>query len=440
MLPKKSQLQPLELSPDFKYALDVVEKSERSVFVTGRAGTGKSTLLQLFRNTTRKRVAVLAPTGIAALNVRGQTIHSFFAFPPKVIQKGDIKKSRQRKKFMNIDVIIIDEISMVRADLLDGIDMFLRLNREDPRPFGGVQMAFFGDLFQLPPVVSRRAEKEYFATYYTTPYFFSAHVLTSGQVPLEMIELGKVYRQDEKYFIRLLDAIRLRTIDHEELSDLNLRYKPNFEAKASYITLCSLNAIADQINSSNLRDLPTPQLKYQADLSGDFDPRLFPTQQFLVLKEGAQVMMLRNDPQKRFVNGSIAMITHLDDETIKVRMLSGDTEGDVFEVERFEWEMLKYEYNLAQRKLDTKVIGTFTQYPIKLAWAITIHKSQGKTFDRVIIDLGRGAFEFGQTYVALSRCRTLDRIVLKRPLKYSDIMVDERILDFYDGLRRYLPE
>ncbi len=301
-------------------------------------------------------------------------------------------------------------------------------------------MAFFGDLFQLPPVVSRKAEKEYFSSYYSTPYFFSAHVFTSGQMPIEMIELGKVYRQDEKYFIRLLDAIRLRTIDHEELTDINARYKPSFEAKSSYITLCSLNAIADQINSGNLRDLPTEAFKYQADLSGDFNPKLFPTQQFLILKEGAQVMLLRNDPQKRYVNGSIAMITRLGHETIRVRMLSGDTEGEEFEVDRFEWEMLKYEYNIADRKLEAKTIGTFTQYPIKLAWAITIHKSQGKTFDRVIIDLGRGAFEYGQTYVALSRCRTLEGIVLKRPLKYNDIMVDERIVEFYDGLRRYLPE
>jgi len=440
MLPEKSKLKPLELSSDFRYALDMMENSTQSLFITGRAGTGKSTLLSLFRNTTRKKVVVLAPTGIAALNVKGQTIHSFFAFPPQVIQKDDIKKYHSRKKkFTSIDVIVIDEVSMVRADLLDGIDMFLRVNREDPTPFGGVQMIFFGDLFQLPPVVSRAAEKQYFSTFYRTPYFFSSKVI-EDRFPIEMVELAKVYRQDEKHFIRLLDAIRLRTLDYEDLEDLNMRYQPDFGVQSSYITLCSVNAIADQINNSNLRGLSTPEFKYQADLGGDFKTRLFPTQQFLALKEGAQVMLLRNDPQKRFVNGSIALIIYLDEETVKLRLMGGDHDGEEFNLDKVEWEMLKYEYNeKSEKKLEAKVIGTFKQYPLKMAWAITIHKSQGKTFDRVIIDLGRGAFEFGQSYVALSRCRTLDGIVLKRPLKFSDIMVDERIVDFYDGMRRYLP-
>jgi ATP-dependent DNA helicase PIF1 len=440
MLSDKSKLKPLELSSDFRYALDMMENSGQSLFITGRAGTGKSTLLSLFRNTSRKKVVVLAPTGIAALNVKGQTIHSFFAFPPKVIQKDDIKRYRTRKKkFKAIDVIVIDEVSMVRADLLDGIDMFLRLNRENPSPFGGVQMIFFGDLFQLPPVVSRTAEKQYFSTYYHTPYFFSSKVI-EDRFPVEMIELDKVYRQDEKHFVRLLDAIRTHTLDHEDLDDLNLRYQPDFAGQSSYITLCSVNAIADQINNSNLRELNTTEFNYQADLSGDFKLRLFPTQQFLTLKEGAQVMLLRNDPQKRFVNGSIASVIYLNEETVKLRLLGGDHDGEEIDLDKIEWEMLKYEYNeKSEKKLETKVIGTFKQYPLKMAWAITIHKSQGKTFDRVIIDLGRGAFEYGQSYVALSRCRTLSGIVLKRPLKYTDVIVDERIVDFYDGMRRYLP-
>lgn len=440
MLPEKSKLKPLILSSDFKYALDLMENSDKSLFVTGRAGTGKSTLLSLFRNQTRKKVVVLAPTGIAALNVKGQTIHSFFAFPPKVIQKDDIKKYRSRKKkYTSIDTIVIDEISMVRADLMDGIDLFLRVNREDPAPFGGVQMVFFGDLFQLPPVVSRQAEKQFFSTYYTTPYFFSSKVI-EDRFPIEMIELDKVYRQDEKHFIRLLDAIRMRTLDYEDLDDLNVRHQPEVDIGTSFITLCSVNAIADQINNSNLRDLTTPEFKYQADMSGEFKTNLFPTQQFLMLKEGAQVMLLRNDPQKRFVNGSIALVIYLDHETVKLRLLGGDHEGEEIELDKTEWEMLKYEYDeKSEKKLEARVIGTFKQYPVKMAWAITIHKSQGKTFDRVIIDLGRGAFEYGQSYVALSRCRTLDGIVLKRVLKFSDIMVDDRIVEFYDGMRRYLP-
>ncbi len=440
MKPEKTKLKPLVLSSDFRYALDVMENSDKSLFITGRAGTGKSTLLTLFRNQTRKKVVVLAPTGIAALNVKGQTIHSFFAFPPTVIQKDDIRKYRTRKKkYQSIDTIVIDEVSMVRADLLDGIDLFLRLNREDPAPFGGVQIIFFGDLFQLPPVVSRSAEKQYFSTYYKTPYFFSSKVI-ENQFAVEMVELTKVYRQDEKHFIRLLDAIRMRTLDYEDLADLNMRHDADFGIQSSHLTLCTINAIADQINNRNLSNLTTPEFKYQADLTGDFKTRLFPTLQFLMLKEGAQVMLLRNDPEKRFVNGSIATVIYLDEETVKLRLLGGDHDGEVLVLDKIEWEMIKYEYNeKSEKKLETKVIGTFRQYPLKMAWAITIHKSQGKTFDKVIIDLGRGAFEYGQSYVALSRCRSLDGIVLKRPLKISDVMVDERIVEFYDGMRRYLP-
>ncbi|MDX1479548.1 MAG: AAA family ATPase [Saprospiraceae bacterium] len=435
----ESQFKPLELSPDFKYALDEMEKGQKNLFVTGRAGTGKSTLLQLFRNTTRKKVVVLAPTGIAALNVRGQTIHSFFKLPPKVIQKDDIHKVRNRSIYQKVETIVIDEISMVRADLMDAIDRFLRVNRENEAPFGGVQMIFFGDLFQLPPVVSRQVEKQFFQTYYSSPYFFSAKILEAG-FPVEMIELTKVYRQDERAFIRLLDAIRLRSIDYDDLAELNLRYKPDFKSEFPYITLCSVNALANKINLSRLRELDTTAFNYQATVTGDFNMKLFPTEQFLSLKEGAQVMLLRNDAQRRYVNGSIATIMSLGPDQIDLRIHGRDGSTEDITLEQTEWEMIKYAFADRQKgKLEARVTGTFRQYPLKLAWAITIHKSQGKTFDRVIIDLGRGAFEFGQTYVALSRCRTLDGIVLKRPIKYSDIMVDPRILDFYDLQRRYLP-
>lgn len=416
-----------------------MEKSGKSVFVTGRAGTGKSTLLQLFRSTTRKKVVVLAPTGIAALNVRGQTIHSFFSFPPKVVQKEDIRRKRNRSLYKNLEAIVIDEVSMVRADLLDGIDMFLRLNRENEMPFGGVQMIFFGDLYQLPPVVSRNVEKQFFSTYYNSPYFFSAKIMESG-FPLEMIELTKIYRQDEKAFIRLLDAIRTFSIDYDDLAELNTRYDPGFESQAPYITLCSVNALANQINMSRLRALEAETHTYAAEISGDFQQKLFPTDQFLTLKEGAQVMLLRNDPARKFVNGTLAVVQALDGEGITLRLLGDTGDSEEVELEKSEWEMIRYEISDRQRgKLEARVIGTFRQYPLRLAWAITIHKSQGKTFDKVIIDLGRGAFEYGQTYVALSRCRTLGGIVLKRPLKFSDIMVDQRIVDYYDLQRRYLP-
>lgn len=432
-------VKPLELSPDFRYALDAMEKSDRCLFITGRAGTGKSTLLQLFRNTTRKKTVVLAPTGIAALNVRGQTIHSFFSFPPKLLQRDDIQKKRNRSLFKNLETIVIDEVSMVRADMLDAIDQSLRLNRENGMPFGGVQMIFFGDLFQLPPVVARQAEKQFFASYYSSPYFFSSKILEAG-FPVEMIELTKVYRQDERHFIRLLDAIRVYGHDYDDLVELNERYFPGFENTSEYITLCTQNALANQINMSRLRALPTEPMTYQAGVTGEFKTKLFPTDQHLTLKEGAQVMFLRNDPAKKFVNGTLGKVRFLDHESVALELLGRDSDHEVVELEKFEWEMLRYTYSEKKKgQLEAQVIGTFRQYPLRLAWAITIHKSQGKTFDRVIIDMGRGAFEYGQTYVALSRCRTLDGIVLKRPLRTTDIMVDQRIVEFYDAQRRYLP-
>ena len=383
---------------------------------------------------------VLAPTGIAALNVKGQTIHSFFRFPPRVLQNSDITKQRNRSLYKKLETIVIDEVSMVRADVMDGIDQFLRVNRENSEPFGGVQMVFFGDLFQLPPVVSRPAEKQYFTTYYHSPYFFSAKIIEAG-FPLEMIELSKVYRQDERAFIRLLDAIRTRTLDWDDLAEINLRYQPSFNFNAPFITLCSVNAIANQINMTRLRELNTDARTYTATISGDFSQKVLPTEQFLTIKEGAQVMLLRNDPQKKYVNGSLATVMSLHSEHIVLRLIKSDGDSEMIELEQSIWEMLKYELSSAGgKKLESKVVGTFRQYPIRLAWAITIHKSQGKTFDRVVIDLGRGAFEFGQTYVAMSRCRTLQGVVLKRPLKDSDILADPRIVEFYEVQRRYLPK
>jgi len=424
---------PLELNNDFKYALDLIEKTTQSAFITGRAGTGKSTLLQLFRNTTHKKVVVLAPTGVAALNVQGQTIHSFFRFPAQPIGQGDIKKLKKRSLYKNLQVLVIDEISMVRADLLDNIDYFLRVNRENPAPFGGVQVIFFGDLFQLPPVVSSAAEKELFSFYYDSPYFFSAK-LFEEDFPMEMIELRKTYRQESRYFLRLLDAIRLNQFDQEDLNDLNERHLPGFEIEDYYITLSTRNAIVDQINEQRLARLETPEFQYQASITGNFNPRLFPAEAILRLKKGAQVMFVKNDPQRRFVNGSIGKITEISDDIIKV-LIEEQSDGRqrTIEVERLEWEIQRYKTNEEEKsKIDTEVVGSFKQYPLRLAWAITIHKSQGKTFDRVIINLGRGAFEHGQTYVALSRCRTIEGVVLKQALRPRDIMVDERVVEYYE--------
>lgn len=421
---------PLQLSGDFKYVIDVLEKTNKSMFITGRAGTGKSTLLQLFRRTTRKKTVILAPTGVAALNVKGQTIHSFFKFPAKPLHRQDIKKHRYRKLYQKLDVIIIDEISMVRADLLDNVDVFLRKNRDNNVPFGGVQMVFFGDLFQLPPVVASEEERHLFKTEFESPYFFSAHVFQ--EFDMEKVELGKIYRQDNRHFIRLLEAVRNNSVDYEDLEDLNVRHQTDFEQNEHYITLSATNATVKRINQRELDLLETEPHVYMGKTEGQFDPRVFPTDLVLTLKVGAQVMFIKNNTESKFVNGTIGKVLELSDDSIKVVVEEGG-KSEVIKVPKMDWEILRYKVNEDnESKLDTDVIGKFTQYPLKLAWAITIHKSQGKTFDKMIIDLGRGAFEHGQTYVALSRCRTLEGIVLKKKLRPQDVLVDDRIVEYYN--------
>lgn len=427
---------PLQLSPDFEYALDQMEKGHKNLFITGRAGTGKSTLLQLFRNTTRKKMVVLAPTGIAALNVRGQTIHSFFGFPPRPLHRSEIKKRRNRRLYRNLDILVIDEISMVRADLLDNIDIFLRINRENPLPFGGVQVIFFGDLFQLPPVVASNAEALLFQSQYDSPYFFSAEVFRD-HFSLEMIELQRVYRQDSRFFLRLLEAVRLNRLDYDDLEELNRRHLPDFEPEAYYITLTARNATANNINRRELDRLTGPEETYLAKVTGNFKPNLFPTDSALRLKANAQVMFIKNDPDKRFVNGTIGKVVDLEPDKIHIEVPDEKGQPQVIDLTPMDWEILKYrpsEKNPEQ--IETETVGTFSQYPLRLAWAVTIHKAQGKTFDKVIIDLGRGAFEHGQTYVALSRCRSLQGIVLKQPLQPRDVMTDPRIVEFYESALR----
>lgn len=425
---------PIALTPEFSGILDQLEYTSDHLFVTGRAGTGKSTLLQVFRSTTKKRVVVLAPTGIAALNVRGQTIHSFFGFPPRLLNKNEIEKRKNFKIFQNLDMIIIDEISMVRADMIDNIDWFLRVNRGINQAFGGVQMIFFGDLFQLPPVVATPFEKQYFQTIYETPYFFSAHIMQD--ITFKMVELNQIFRQEERSFINLLDNIRLNSLDYEDFMFLNERHLPLPNEKEFYITLCSRNDIANRINDQELKAISMPSISYQATVVGEFNPQLFPTEFHLELKEGAQVMFVKNDINKKYVNGSIGIVHEANPDKIVVRLQNEHEQHENIEVEKQEWEILKYELdNEKQGQITTKVIGTFKQYPIKLAWAITIHKSQGKTFDKVIIDMGQGAFESGQTYVALSRCRTLGGIILKQALKNRDIIVDERISQYYEQIK-----
>ncbi len=430
-----SESPPLLLTGEFEYALDRFEAGGH-VFVTGRAGTGKSTLLNLIRRSTRRNFAVVAPTGVAALNVRGQTIHSFFGFPGKLMRGKDVRKRARRGLYEKLETLIVDEVSMVRADLLDRIDEFLRLNRENDRPFGGVQLVMFGDLFQLPPVVANPAERQLFegeAAEYESPYFFSARAW--GDEAVEMLELNQVFRQRARQFVRLLDAVREGGFDRDDLEDLNLRHVDATSfGESPAVTLTSTNRLADGINQRELNLLDTPAQRYVGTLEGNFDSRNLPTELALSLKPGAQVMFVRNDADKRYVNGSIGEVVRAEPGSLVVHLAEDGRPAEV-EVSEDTWENVRYTLDAESGKISEEVTGVFKQLPLKLAWAITIHKSQGKTFERMQLDLGRGAFENGQTYVALSRCRTLDGIRLVRPLRPRDILVDERVVDWYGRQR-----
>lgn len=428
---------PLILNDDFSEVLSLLENTNENYFITGRAGTGKSTLLQVFRKTTGKRVAFLAPTGIAALNIKGQTIHSFFGFPPRMLGRDEIKRVAKHRIYELLEMIIIDEISMVRADILDNIDYFLRINRRIDQAFGGVQMVFFGDLFQLPPVVAGNFEKHYFSNHYKSPFFFSAKIFDKG-FKVKMLELHQVYRQDERHFIRILDQIRTGDVDEYLLEDINTRYLPIPELTDYYVTLCSINATASAINLAKLRQLNRSLVSYQAKIIGEFNVQNYPTDVVIRLCEGAQVMFIKNDPNKQYVNGTIGMVKHCSEDELVVEILDSNKNTTLINVEEQNWEIIKYIIDPDKPgSITAETIGVFTQIPVRLAWAITIHKSQGKTFEKVILDLGRGAFESGQCYVALSRCRTLNGILLTQPIRYHDVIVSNQVLEYYDWQRRF---
>ncbi len=435
----------IDLNEQFRKALDVMEGTGRHVFITGRAGTGKSTLLDYFRGTSKKKLVVLAPTGVAALNVKGQTIHSFFGFKPNVAVQS-IKRRREHDDiYKELDAIVIDEVSMVRADLMDCIDRFLRLNGADRHaPFGGVQMIFIGDLYQLPPVVSGK-EKEAFEHHYESPFFFDADAIKGLQ--MEFIELEKIYRQKDEAFIALLNAIRNNSATGKELDELNRRHVPDVEpggkaGKGDFsVWLTSTNAASDDINMRHLSGLKGKTAYYEGIIKGDFKQDALPTRIDLQLKTGAQVMLLNNDPYGRWVNGSIGRVVDIDTESEDQDLIIVElTTGETVEVAPFTWELFDYRYDKETRQIESEVAGSFTQYPIKLAWAMTIHKSQGKTFDRVVIDVGRGTFATGQMYVALSRCTSLEGIVLKKPIEKRHIFIDWRIVRFVTGYQYRISE
>ncbi len=435
----------LDINPDFRRALDVMENSNRHVFITGKAGTGKSTLLDYFRRTTRKEVAVLAPTGVAALNVQGQTIHSFFGFKPSITPEKVRRVSRQDGEiYRQFDTIIIDEVSMVRADLLDCVEKFMRLNGPRKKEwFGGMQMVLIGDLYQLPPVVTA-SEREIFTHRYETPYFFSAQVFKEPTFDMEFIELEKVYRQTEPEFIELLNAIRNKSCTDEDIEKLNARCLPDFvpPEDAFYVTLTSTNDLATVSNLKRLNSLPAPVFRHDSVVTGEFDRSSLPAEETLKLKPGAQVMLVNNDKTGRWVNGTIGRVSEtgpwsngqgsgLDDQSREEEpVLVTLRNGAVVEVFPHTWELFEYQYDRSTKKISTRKTGAFTQYPIRLAWAVTIHKSQGKTFDRVVIDLGRGAFAHGQVYVALSRCTSFAGITLLKKIIPGHIRTDWRVSDF----------
>jgi len=429
----KNNKEKLIFNKDFQDAYDLLENSkEQIIYITGEAGTGKSTLLRHFREKTKKQLIVLAPTGVAALNVEAKTIHSFFWFPHKFIQQHDIKKHQKISKLLGCaDAVVIDEVSMVRADLMDAIDYSMRLNLGKMNlPFGGKRVILFGDMYQLPPVVENSLVSA-FSEVYPSPYFFDAKVFNS--ISAVYFELTSIYRQKDPSFIQLLNKIRNGILGVEDLAVLNQRVTSvMIEDSNNPVVLTSTNAIADRINEDKLEALKSEEYYYEAEISGSFrHDKKYPVEFDLKLKEGAQVMLVRNDPAGRWVNGTMGKIKRLLDQAIEVTIGSS-----TYKVKEVVWEEIDYTYDPSTKRIETEVTGTFKQYPLKLAWAITIHKSQGKTFDNMVLTLGNGAFAHGQVYVALSRCRTLEGISLIGSIRHEDLIFDEQAVQYKSKFKK----
>lgn len=425
------------LTEEFKEILNILKNSNESIFITGKAGTGKSSLLKHFIKETNKKYVILAPTGIAALNVSGQTIHSFFRFPPKIFTPNNFEPDYVRAEmFRQLEMVIIDEISMVRADLMDGIDIALRKNRNRlNESFGGVQMVFIGDLFQLPPVLTGK-ERDVILERYEGQYFFDAPVFKDFTYHFK--ELTKVFRQAEEEieFKILLDNIRINNVNFDDMALLNSRHKDNAGERENSIFLTTRKNIARNINKEKLDLIDGKEHIYLGQLTGkyvdlknqseeDLENKL-PAPYKLKLKKGAQIMMLKNDSGKRWVNGTIGKIDKIKEELIVVNI-----NGIKHSVEKESWNEVEYVLNREKDVFEEKIIAGFTQYPLRLSYAMTIHKSQGKTFENITVDVGTGAFAHGQIYVALSRCISLKGIILNNPIRNNDIIVDPRVVEYY---------
>lgn len=422
---EKVDLSNIKLSTEQQNLFGILEDTNKNIFITGKAGTGKSLLLQYFKQKSKKRLVVTAPTGVAALNVGGQTIHSLFRIPPEFLHPSKSIRLDYKTIFLlkNIDTVVIDEISMVRADLMDAIDRVLRQARGYNIPFGGVQMVLFGDPYQLPPVVSDPELHKYFADNHGGYYFFNAHVWKDTQ--LEIHELTNIFRQKDEKFKDILNAIRVGDVTDDLLFTLNNRVVEIPET--GIITLSTTNASVAEINHRELEKLPGEIHEYRALVTGNLEYSAFPTDEILKLKKGAQVMLIKNDKNKRWVNGTIGVIESLSDNEVKVNI-----DGITYSVPKETWSKILYYYNQVEKKVEEEVVSSFTQFPLKLAWAVTIHKSQGQTYGTVAVDMGNGAFAHGQTYVALSRCTNLEGLYLKRQIVREDIMVDPIIINFME--------
>ncbi|MCA9382744.1 AAA family ATPase [Candidatus Dojkabacteria bacterium] len=435
----------IKITDEFKTAFDMLEKSSGHIFLTGEAGTGKSTLLEYFRSKTGKELIVLAPTGVAAVNVRGETIHSFFQFSPGIEPENITKKiwdKNKRTLIENLDAIVIDEISMVRADLLDCIDKSLRLNRPKKfsgLPFGGVQMIFIGDLFQLPPVLTKN-EEEIFKSKYKSPYFFDSRVFLD--LEFNYISLKEVHRQKDEDFISILNKIRHGAVDEYDLELLNERVDEYLNyLEDYYIYLSTTNYIADKVNQAKLAELEGDTYKFEGELLGKFSENQTPADVEINLKPGAQIMLLNNDSEGRWINGTIGKLEDVYERKPGQQVLVATLEnGESVEIDKFTWNKYKFDINPLTNEVKEEVIGSFSQFPVRLAWGITIHKSQGKTFEHVVIDIGRGTFVPGQLYVALSRCTNLNGIILRRRIEPEHIWTDDRLKQFVDYLDQKLTE
>ncbi|WP_302284388.1 ATP-dependent DNA helicase [Bacteroides clarus] len=427
---------------EFQDALNLIQYTRQSVFLTGKAGTGKSTFLRYICGHTKKKHVVLAPTGIAAINAGGSTLHSFFKLPfypllpddPNFsLQRGRIHEffkytKPHRKLLEELELVIIDEISMVRADIIDAVDRILRVYSRNLRePFGGKQLLLVGDVFQLEPVV-KGDEREILNRFYPTPYFFSARVF--NQIDLVSIELQTVYRQTDKVFVSVLDHIRNNTVGAADLQLLNTRYGTQIEQSEAdmYITLATRRDNVDYINDKKLAELPGDPVTFHGEITGDFPESSLPTSQELVLKPGAQIIFIKNDFDRRWVNGTIGIVSGFDPIEETLYVITDD--GKECDVKRESWRNIRYKYNEEKKQIEEEELGTFTQYPVRLAWAITVHKSQGLTFSRVVIDFTGGVFAGGQAYVALSRCTSLEGIQLRKPISRADVFVRPEIAGF----------